>query len=185
MPCLYLACHLRKGLIALFRLADLLALSRTAPYSRLLFGCRFCLIRAKQLPGPLAIGSVDPFLFGLQAGSQTCSGPLGGQRGPQEFPLSHKVTTLDLWNNQPLMSQIEQNQKPLRSSVSPILRENIYLQFLFTCISSILKRQMGGWPRLVGRGTIPAGPRELTAHPSLWVICQSAKLQVGASWLAS
>ena len=42
------------------------------------------LVRAKQLPGPLAIGSVEPLLFGLQALRllQTCVAPLGGQRGP-------------------------------------------------------------------------------------------------------
>ena len=73
--------------ILVFRLADLLALSRTAPYSRLLFGCRFCLIRAKQLPGPLAIGSVDPLLFGLQAQAHPglCKDLLAGKGALLEF----------------------------------------------------------------------------------------------------
>ena len=39
---IYLRATLDLGYILMFRLADLLALSRTAPYSRPLFGCRFC-----------------------------------------------------------------------------------------------------------------------------------------------
>ena len=84
MLCIYLACRLRKRFIVLFRLAIgyWLALSRTAPFQSSLW-VSVLPNRAKQLPGPLAIGSCDPLLFGLQAGSQACAGPLGGKRAPR------------------------------------------------------------------------------------------------------
>ena len=95
MPCIYLACHHRKRFIVLFRLAHwLLALKRTAPYSRLLFGCRFCLIRAKQLPGPLAIGSRDSPSLGYKQAPRPVQDLLAGKGAHLEFSLSRKVTTL-------------------------------------------------------------------------------------------
>ena len=80
-------------------------------------------IRAKQLPGPLAIGSRDSPSLGYKQAPRPVQDLLAGKRGPQEFPLSHKVTTLDLWNNQPLTSWIEQKKS---FAIVCLLRENIF-----------------------------------------------------------
>ena len=86
---------------------------------------------------------------------------LAGKRGlALSSPWVARQQPLDLWNNQPLTSWVEQKYRDRRSLQ---LRENIYLQILFTCVVSIFERPLGGWPRLAGRGTIPVSPVTLDA----------------------
>ena len=119
-------------------------------------------IRAKKLPGPLAIGPRDS--LSLWATSRLCrpvQDLLAGKRALLEFTLSPKATTPGPWKNQPLATRIEQKKEASRSPVSPLREINIW-NFLFTCSSCLFWKgnwEVGiVWPNLVGRGTIPAGP---------------------------
>ena len=93
MLCIYLACHHRKRFIVLFRLAHWVAIEDCTLFQTSLW-VSVCHIRAKQLPGPLAIGSCDPLLFGLQAGSQACARTSWWAKGAHlECTLGCKATT--------------------------------------------------------------------------------------------
>ena len=131
MLCIYLACHLRKRFIVLFRLADRLALSRTAPYSRGIFGWRFCHIRAKQLPGPLAIGFRGS--LSLWAASRLCrpvQDLLAGKRGPPWVHIEsqgYNPRTLE----EPTSRDAERAEEGSFAIIClSNLRENIYLELL-------------------------------------------------------
>ena len=127
---------------------------------------------------PWQLGLVTLFSVGYKQAPRP-AGPLGGQRSPQEFSLGCKAATPGPLE-QPTSHDVDRAEPEASRHLSLPIKEKINIwDFSFTCIMSILERQLGGWLRLVGRGTIPAGPRELTAHPSLWVNCQSAKPQVG------
>ena len=122
-----------------------LALSWTAPLPELSLGVGSA-IRAKQLPGPLAIGSRDS--LSLWATSRLCrpvQDLLAGKRALLEFTLSPKATTPGPWKNQPLTTLIEQKKEASRSSVSPVKRKYIFGTSHLPVIVSILERQLGGW----------------------------------------
>ena len=139
-PCIYLVCHLRKRFIVLFRLATGWLLLRTAPFQN--FRVSVLPNRAKQLPGPLAIGSCDPLLFGLQAGSKACSGPLGRQRGPQEFSLSHKGDNPWTFGTTNLSWRRSSRTRSIAFVCLFQLRENKYLAFLIDLLYRVyLERQ--------------------------------------------
>ena len=111
--------------ILVFRLADLLALSRTAPYSRLLFGCWFCQFEPNSYLDPWQLGLVPLFSLGYKHRRfPACAEPLDGQRGPPSvLSESQGDNPWTLWNNQPLTTRIEQKKEASRSSVSPFKRK--------------------------------------------------------------
>ena len=118
-----------------------------------------CLVRVKQLPGPLAIGSRDSPSLGYKQAPRPAQDLLAGKRGPALSALwVARQQPLDLWN-QPTSHVAVQQKKIHRDRLSPQLREKyIFGTILFTCTVSIFERPLRGWPSLTDRGTIPVGP---------------------------
>ena len=128
-PCIYLACYLRKRLIVLFRLAHWPLIDwhyyEDCTLSRTLFGCRFCQVRAKQLPGPLAIGFRDSLsLWATSSGSsEYVQDLLAGKGALHEFTLSRKATTLGPVEQPASHDTDRVEPEASRSSVSSIKRK--------------------------------------------------------------
>ena len=96
----------------MFRLADLLALSRTAPYSRLSLGVGlpYSSQTATWIPGNWVCRPSS--LWATSSGSvRPVQDLLVGKGALLEFTLGCKATTLGPWKNQPLTTQIKQNQE--------------------------------------------------------------------------
>ena len=161
MPCIYLACRLRKRLIILFRLTHRLAL---ATEDCTLFQTSLWVCSAKYESNSY----LDPWRVGLETHPLWAASRLpdlqdllAGKRGLDlSSPWVARQQPLDLWN-QPT-SLIVGRAEVSRSSVSPIKRKYMF-ETLFTCIVFIFERPLRGWPRLAGRGTIPVGPVTLGA----------------------
>ena len=143
----------------MFRLAHWLAIIEDCTLFQTLFGCRFCHIRAKQLPGPLAIGSCDPLLCGLQAGSQACRTSWRAKGPPGDLL---RLQGSNPWTLEQPTSRDEDRAEASRRLSLP-LRENIYFRSFIYLWYRLFGKALRGWLRLVGRGTIPASPRERTA----------------------
>ena len=107
------------------RLADLLAVKEDCTLFQTSLWVSVLPIRAKQLPGPLAIGSVDPLLFGLQAQAHPglCKDRLVGKGALLQFCWVGRQQPLDLWNNQPLKTRNQAESEALRSLSLPIKRK--------------------------------------------------------------
>ena len=154
----------------MFRLAHWLALATEDCTLFQTFSLGVCSARFEpnSYLDPWRLGLEALSLFGLQTGSQTCSGPLGRQKGPQEFTLGCKATTPGLFGtNQPLTSLVEQKKNQLDLCLFHLREKYIFGIILFTCSASIFERPLRGWPRLTDRGTIPVGPVTLGAA-QLW-----------------
>ena len=121
--CIYLACHLRKRFILLFRLATGWLLSRTAPFQNFLgVGSAKSSQTATWTPGNWVCRPSSLWATSIGA-SRPVQDLLAGKGAHLEFSLSRKVTTLGLWNNQPLTTRIEQNQKHRDRLSLPIKRK--------------------------------------------------------------
>ena len=130
MPCLYLACRLRKRLISLFRLAHWRLLLRTAPYSRLSLGVCLAAFELSSYLDPWQLGLATLFSAGYKQAPRP-AGPLGGQGAPRrslkvarQQPLDFRTTNLS-------------RQGACRSIASfcLFLKRKIYIgDFYFTCI---------------------------------------------------
>ena len=177
---LCLACHQRKRLISMFRLAHWRQLSRTAPYSRLSLGACSVALELSSNPGLLAFGSCDPFFCRLQAGSQACRTSWQAKGPPGDLL---RLQGSNPWTLEQPTSRDEDRAEASRRLFLPN-KENKYCGLLFY-LYRLFGKALGGWLRLVDQGTILVGPRERTAHPSLWVIVNRLSLKLGASWLAS
>ena len=162
--CIYLACHLRKRFMLLFRLAGF---NEDCTLFQNLFGCRFCQFEPNSYLDPWRLGLETLSLFGLQAGSVGLFRTSWWAKGALlEFTLSPKATTQGPWKNQPLTTRNEQKKEASRSSVSPI-KEKIYIWTSHLPVVRVYFGKAIGrvgivWPNLVGRGTIPAGPVTLS-----------------------
>ena len=114
MLCIYLACHHRKRFIVLFRLAHwLLALATIVDFTlpELSLGDGSA-IQAKQLPGPLAIGSRDSPSLGYKQAPRPVQDLLAGKRGPALRALwVARQQPLDLWNQPTSHVAVEQKKK--------------------------------------------------------------------------
>ena len=178
--CIYLACYLRKRLISLFRLAHWRLLSRTAPYSRLSLGVCSVALELSSYLDPWQLGLVTLFSIGLQAGSQACRTSWRAKGPPGDLL---RLQGSNPWTlEQPTSCDEDRAEASRRLSLPN--KENKYCGLLFY-LYRLFGKALGGWLRLVDQGTILVGPRERTAHPSLWVIVNRLSLKLGASWLAS
>ena len=110
----YLHATLEFGYILVFRLTHRLATGTKEDCT--LFQTSLWVCSAKYESNsyldPWRVGLETLTLFGLQAGSQTCTGPLGGQRGPALSALwVARQQPLDLWNQPTSHVAVEQKKK--------------------------------------------------------------------------
>ena len=101
LPCIYLACHLRKRIIVLFRLAHRLAHWLLADFiedctlPELSLGDGSAKFEPNSYLDPWQLGLLTLFSVGYKQAPRPVQDLLAGKGALHEFSLSHKATTLE------------------------------------------------------------------------------------------